>query len=30
VVSASADNTLNMWDLGTGALQATLAGHADW
>jgi nucleoside phosphorylase len=27
IVSASADRTLKVWDLGTGALVATLAGH---
>jgi WD40 repeat protein len=28
VVSASHDKTLKLWDLGTGALVATLEGHA--
>ena len=29
-VSASADKTLKVWDLESGAELRTLAGHSDW
>ena len=29
-ISGSADHTLRMWDLKSGQLVRTLAGHTDW